>query len=133
MPAFIIQHRCENVYFLCEPNGVHGIYCCTSCGEYFKKAAKRANIIGSKWRLWNKKEYRVFKRSAWEVSYTRSLNLLQWVCDNPARANTKKKKRKSKSPLDHPRDKKKTPSTQDLLDKLGELASLVQAFVDANE
>ena len=84
------------------------------------------------WRLWNKKDSRAFKRSDWEVSYTRSLSLLQWANDNPARkakkSNKKSKKRKSKSPLRHPRDKH--PTKQEILAKLSELVSLVTVFVD---
>ena len=127
-----MQHRCESIYFLCECDGIHGIYCCTACGEYFKKAAKRANISGTNWRIWNKKDYRVFKRSDWTISYTRSLSLLQWVAENrPTRAPNKQKnkKRKSKSPLPHPRDGKK-PSKKEVLQKLAELTALVKEFVN---
>ena len=101
---------------------VHGIYCYTACGELFKKAAKRANITGSNDGDFGTKRtaYRVFRRSDWQISYTRLLSLLQWVTDNPAHATNKRKKakRKSKSPLRHPRDKKKYPSKQKVLDKL---------------
>ena len=130
------KHRCENIYFLCDPDGIHGIFCCTACGEYFKKAEKRARVssIGSKWRIWNKKDYRVFRKSDWDVSYTRSLSLLQWVLDNPAERaprakNKKKKKRKSTIPLPNPRDAKRSPSRQEILEKLTELTKLVKAFV----
>lgn len=124
--------RCENIYFLCEQNGVHGIFCCTACGEFFKKAAKRADVPESQWRLWNKKDYRTFKKSNWDVSYTRSLSLLQWTLDNPVRraprSKGKKKKRKTKTPLPDPRTSKR-PSRQEVIDKLAELTALVNAFV----
>ena len=131
---FIITHnaRCEDVYFFCEPNGLHGIYCCVACVEYFKKTAKRANVIGTDWSVWNKKDYRVFRKRDWAVSYTRSLSLLQWSIDNPVRASKKgKKKRKSNHALPHPRDVvKKSPSKQEVLTKLKELTALVKTYVN---
>ena len=125
--------RCENIYFLCESDGVHGVYCCTACGEFFKRAAKQANIRGQNWRLWNKKDYRNFLRSDWHVSYTRSISLLQWATDNANRKKlSKSKKRKSKSPCKpSPRDVKKARSAKvEILTKLTELGSLIAAFLE---
>ena len=86
-------------------------------------------MIGTQWRLWNKKDYRVFRKTDWVVSYTRSLILLQWDIDNPARdKGKKKKKRKMKAPLTDPRETKRTPSKREVLEKLTELTELVKAF-----
>ena len=88
-------------------------------------------LIGCEWSLWNKKDYRVFRKADWDVSYTRSLSLLQWALDNPARhrGKGKKKKHKMKVPITHPRDTKRTPSKREFIDKLAEPTVLVKTFV----
>ena len=126
--------RCENIYFLCEPDGVHGVYCCTctACGEFFKRAAKQANVRGKNCRLWNKKDYRNFLRSDWQVSYTRSLSLLQWANDNAKQKKlAKSKKRKSKSPCKpSPPKKHRSTKKEEILTKLTELESLIAGFLE---
>ena len=72
----------ESIYFYDAVEDEHGIFCCVTCSNLVCRIVERQGIKSkSGWEKWDKKEYRQYPRSQWDVSELRTFTLLDKVSE----------------------------------------------------
>ena len=110
----------QSIFFYDAVEDEHGIFCCVACSNIVGRIVERQGIKSkSGWKKWDKKEYREYPRSQWDVSMSRTFTLLDKVSEEQpcpktqtiGKPNAKTKAKRKMKPQFKPKVKSKSPES----------------------
>ena len=110
----------QSIFFYDAVEDEHGIFCCVACSNIVAGIVERQGIKSkSGWKKWDKKEYREYPRSQWDVSMSRTFALLDKVSEEQpcpktqtiGKPNAKTKAKRKVKPQFKPKVKSKSPES----------------------